>query len=160
MKKIFFLFSASVFCTSAFAQQTNNVASMENAIESSVGSFVTVNTETTPQEVTYKEEIYKTSDGGTGTLLRFEDNTAEQQNVFVPEISVYPNPSTGIFTLETNIESPKEVIVYDILGNIVYSVSNVLTKYPQVDLSSKSKGVYFVKIISGDIIKVNRIILQ
>lgn len=160
MKKIFFLFSASTFCTSTFAQQTESVLSMENAIKSSVGSFVTVNVETPLEAATYKEETYKTSDGGTGTLLRFEDNTAEQQNVFVPEISIYPNPSTGIFTLEINIESPKEVIVYDILGNIVYSVSNVLTKYPQLDLSSKSNGIYFVKVISGDIIKVNRIILQ
>ncbi|MEP7171503.1 MAG: T9SS type A sorting domain-containing protein [Bacteroidota bacterium] len=64
-------------------------------------------------------------------------------------VSCYPNPGKGIFTIEINnllSDVNHEAKVFDVIGNEIYSakLSNVKT---QIDLSSKSKGVYFLKLV-------------
>lgn len=67
---------------------------------------------------------------------------------------VYPNPSTGIINLENkNID---RIILYDISGRVI----RALKPQPQIDLSSVSKGVYLLKLISGSQTLVDKIILE
>lgn len=80
------------------------------------------------------------------------------------DFRVYPNPCNGSFTVETdnNKQSPlnDEVKVYDILGNNIYSVklNNAET---QINVSGKSKGVYFLKLYAGEMpLGVKKIIIQ
>jgi len=60
-------------------------------------------------------------------------------------VSIFPNPSTGIFAIETEMKE-FTISVYDAIGNIVYEVKNEKT----IDISSQAKGIYFIKISSGD----------
>jgi len=59
-------------------------------------------------------------------------------------ISLYPNPSNGIFTINS-IEKLKQVIAFDVLGKEieVNSISNN-------QFSINTKGIYFLKIISDN----------
>ena len=68
-----------------------------------------------------------------------------------PELSVYPNPSNGVFTIMvmSMADVPVQVVVYDMMGRVVgrqMAVSNHL-----VDLRiDQPTGVYFVSASIGD----------
>ncbi|MCD6018176.1 MAG: Arylsulfotransferase [Bacteroidetes bacterium] len=59
-------------------------------------------------------------------------------------ISVYPNPSSGIFDLNLNYQNPEKlkVIIYDAFGKVVYEVEN----HWRIDLSEFGNGIYIMSI--------------
>jgi hypothetical protein len=69
---------------------------------------------------------------------------------FKNNLQIFPNPSTGIFTL-TSSEKFSSVEISDVLGNVVKK-SNALTP-PSTplgmtfDLSFRPKGIYFIKVM-------------
>ena len=66
-----------------------------------------------------------------------------------PELNLYPNPSTGIFTAELkgNVSGGVEVSVFNVLGQPVWRnrITGSQSAPLQIDLSVQSKGVYFVR---------------
>ena len=56
------------------------------------------------------------------------------------EISIYPNPTTGIVNIEA--EGLNKVVVYDVTGRIMKSVANEST----IDISNLEAGVYFFSV--------------
>ncbi len=76
---------------------------------------------------------------------------------------IFPNPTTGKFDIiipedELNTQV-KQTMIYDMIGNVVYQ-SNLANSISNVDLSKASKGIYFVKIIDGDKVYSDKIIIQ
>ena len=67
-------------------------------------------------------------------------------------VDIYPNPSTGIFTIATT-ENYK-INILDISGRVVY-ISETNTSISQIDLSNIAKGVYFIE-LSNENEKINR----
>jgi Leucine-rich repeat (LRR) protein len=79
-------------------------------------------------------------------------------DIYKKGIKVYPNPSSGVFTLEFNSDSYL-VSIYSVIGNKVYeNISN--TSKHKIDLSNYPKGIYFVKIKKDNKVYNNRIILE
>ena len=69
------------------------------------------------------------------------------------EMSVYPNPSSGVFTFKCTLpeSSIKSITIYDVLGEKVLS-ENVTgkNKYEkQFDFSKLMKGIYFINCNDG-----------
>lgn len=58
------------------------------------------------------------------------------------KIKVYPNPSNGLFTIDTTL--PTEVAVFDVTGKEVHKASSV-TKETSLNLTNLQKGVYMLK---------------
>jgi len=83
-----------------------------------------------------------------------EDNT---QNSDI--ITIYPNPSNGIFNLSIRDINNGDVIITDVLGNTVY-FDRINTANNSIDMSSQPKGIYFVKVISGKNINIKKIIVD
>lgn len=79
-----------------------------------------------------------------------------------PEVSgdqtlvVYPNPNNGQFTI-TTAEGVKDVLVYDMNGRLVFSQMQTADTNIAVDLSGEAKGLYMVKVISGDNVQTARV---
>ena len=75
--------------------------------------------------------------------------------------AIFPNPTNGIVTLQLTPETcllTPEIQIFDIYGKRlqVVSVSNEMT---QIDLSTYSTGVYFVKLVSnGKVIGVRKVV--
>ena len=63
-------------------------------------------------------------------------------------ISMYPNPTTSMLNFNS-IETIKEIIVYDLLGNQVL-VKNTSGNVLSLDVSNLSKGMYLIKFINGE----------
>lgn len=64
-------------------------------------------------------------------------------------INIYPNPSSDKITVSLNDNSYSEVIIkcFDLLGKEVLSIST-FNKVTQIDVSSFSKGLYFIQLQS------------
>jgi hypothetical protein len=66
----------------------------------------------------------------------------------IENISIYPNPSSGILHIENRI-SPKQqdqtITVHDQTGKVV-KIQNMQNKISTIDLTNLSKGIYFVKL--------------
>jgi surface protein len=59
------------------------------------------------------------------------------------EISIYPNPVKNMLTIDGLVV--KDVVIYSVLGKAVLKTSNKNT----IDVSSLSKGVYFINVSDG-----------
>lgn len=60
------------------------------------------------------------------------------------ELLVYPNPSTGIFTISTNYAQQAEIQVTSVTGTIVYVKPFSYLTVHSIDLSDVAKGIYIV----------------
>lgn len=84
------------------------------------------------------------------------------ENFQLHHISVYPNPSKGIYNISLGDINPSSIEVYDLTGKIILNqreakISNFETI---IDISNVSQGIYFVKISADDQSIVKRIIKQ
>ncbi|MGB3342554.1 MAG: T9SS type A sorting domain-containing protein [Aequorivita sp.] len=78
-------------------------------------------------------------------IARYNNTVLSSPEFESRKITVYPNPSNGIFTVEHNFNSEKESFqITDIIGKTIANgeLDNMQT---QIDLSSASSGVYFLK---------------
>ncbi|MBL7789756.1 MAG: T9SS type A sorting domain-containing protein [Chitinophagales bacterium] len=61
------------------------------------------------------------------------------------KILIYPNPSNGIFTISSKDVRIDDLIVYDLMGKVVYQ-SKVGDIEKEIKLNEVSKGIYFLHI--------------
>ena len=67
----------------------------------------------------------------------------------VLSIKIYPNPSTGRFTIESN-KDIKELFVADFTGKILMRLASDKNKRWRVDMDNYPSGMYLVKYITND----------
>lgn len=63
-------------------------------------------------------------------------------------ISIYPNPTSGVFTITTEKLAMKNIEVINVLGEKVYRLNahTLLNHTSTIDLSSQSDGIYFLRV--------------
>ncbi|WP_299213936.1 T9SS type A sorting domain-containing protein [uncultured Aquimarina sp.] len=94
---------------------------------------------------------------GTQLIITFEDETLEVEDVLnESKINVYPNPVGDYVYLNNFPDTKNEVVVYDVNGEKVLSLSNVVSN--TIDVSLLSKGLYFMNITSGSKSKIVRLV--
>lgn len=72
-------------------------------------------------------------------------------------ISIFPNPTTSFISIDgENIEI---IEITNIEGQIIYQIE-VYNDKISIDLSSQSKGVYFVKVITNKGIAIKKIVVE
>jgi hypothetical protein len=90
--------------------------------------------------------------------LRFTNDTLGIDDDILSAIAVYPNPSTGIFTISLQADTKINIEVFDSIGREVLNKTN--THNHQIDLTDYSKGIYFVKISIEGKQLVKKIVLK
>lgn len=84
------------------------------------------------------------------------NSTSVNDNVFDNNIDIFPNPTNGIFTVEgTNIQL---VEIINIKGQTIKQLS-IDNEHLLINLSDRSKGIYFVKIVNDRGIIRKKIVL-
>jgi peptide deformylase len=58
-------------------------------------------------------------------------------------ITIYPNPTSGLFTIETPNNDVKTITMFDMTGRVILSI-NTIDKNIKVDVSNYAKGIYYV----------------
>ncbi len=98
--------------------------------------------------------------GGTNVLYGvifkdsiFDAGVQEINNNASNEVKVYPNPSSGIFTIQVSPSPLREgtmtAEVYNMLGEKVYS-NNFTGTQIQFDLTGRPNGLYIYKVVNSD----------
>lgn len=73
-------------------------------------------------------------------------------------LSVYPNPSNGVFFLSGDLNKTTEIEVYNTEGKQIMKKNINTSSAPyKIDLSGNSKGVYLYQITSGDKIATGKL---
>ena len=88
------------------------------------------------------------------------DGTLSSESFSMEAVSIYPNPTNGIFTIAYGSLNPQKVEVFDVTGkNILTLEANALSdSATQINLEKAATGIYFVKISSDSNQIVKRII--
>lgn len=91
------------------------------------------------------------------TLKLAPDSTTGVSQFQTAGISVYPNPSNSILTIETTISDQCYIEVYSLSGKFLFSHVSRGSSH-QIDLSPFQKGFYFIKVRSEGYILTQKII--
>jgi len=85
-----------------------------------------------------------------------------QLNVGIPElsfknVSVYPNPSKGMFTIE--VPGSCTAVIYDVRGRIIQT-EKMVDKLNKLDLTKCQQGVYLLKLIKEEKVVNMKLIVE
>ncbi|MBA3664578.1 MAG: T9SS type A sorting domain-containing protein, partial [Bacteroidetes bacterium] len=86
-------------------------------------------------------------------------NTSTINNHF-DALTVLPNPGNGLFTVNTTVDDAKDIMVYDVMGKVVHSQTNIQDNTVKFDISGLPAGLYIVKLISNGTVHSQKIIKQ
>ncbi len=90
-----------------------------------------------------------------GVIYMKEVNLFERKNE--PRLSIYPNPSNGIFYVKSEGEEKLQFELRDLLGRLVNSGELVSET---IDFSGVGKGTYVISVLGSEIAVVRKIIIQ
>jgi subtilisin-like proprotein convertase family protein len=87
-----------------------------------------------------------------------------ESDITVNDITVYPNPSSGVFNVEINSLniSDIKISIYNLLGSVVFenNFDNSFNFNEAIDLSSLESGVYLMKVTIGNKKVTKKIIIN
>ena len=99
-------------------------------------------------EVTGKISAFFESEKGCFSDTSYLDisiNPTGIKNIDKSKLSIYPNPTSDIITVETNILEPYSISIYTTNGKLLFE-SCVEEASLQIDLSKLPKGVYYLNL--------------
>ena len=153
--------NGNVLCASSLASGNGSSVSADRFGNAYIGGWFgvnpfIVNTDTLPFTSTGLQNVFvgKFYSGNNDVALNVPVNTPQANTVF-------PNPSSGIFTVDfKNTTVATQICVYDVLGNCLWNKNCRNEENTKIDLSSQPKGIYFLEIVSDNKKSVNKIVLQ
>lgn len=86
-------------------------------------------------------------------------SVAENKNILFG-FSIFPNPSSGIFTISLSKSVAAKIYVHDVLGNCLLNKDCGNNSNQKIDLTGKSSGIYFLEIMSEGERVVKKIVLE
>lgn len=72
-------------------------------------------------------------------------------------VSIFPNPTAGVFSI-TGVEAEASISIFNAFGNEVKQLTSTLPA--EIDLSGHPKGVYFVRIDTGERIYHEKVVIN
>ncbi len=95
----------------------------------------------------------------TENLITLGTNEYENPITNTSDFSIYPNPNYGKFIVDTHRLLKSEISIFNMDGKVISQISNnVFTDSYSIDISSVSKGVYFVRVSNKEGVAVKKIV--
>lgn len=91
-------------------------------------------------------------------VMLYDPNTASVREDFLTNFSLYPNPSNGFINIQSKNVEISKVQLFTITGQKVLDQKGLVNG--GIDVSTYSKGIYILKIESGDKFYTNKIIVE
>jgi PKD repeat protein len=110
---------------------------------------------------TYNVTLTVTSAGGCNTDFITQSVTVVATGISTlnaSNLSIYPNPSTGLFTLNMGTTTKTHVEIYNMVGELI-SAQEFTAQTANIDLSNVKAGVYSVKISANNSNVVKQVVI-
>lgn len=77
-------------------------------------------------------------------------------NDFIPRVTIYPNPTNGLFTIDTNRQFElKKIKIFSLESKLIYEAEGVNNSMYEIDFN-QPKGIYFIELSTYDQRKIIR----
>lgn len=161
MKKPFSLSVFLLLFSPILAQQATTSRSAKE-LKKSVGEFVTVNEHEVLPAHSYTVQISKTKDGGTGTFLKFEDDTQPVTSTVLPKptFTVYPNPVQSKTKVTVKNAEQFRVEIFNLIGQRCGLLEADHKTSVEIDLSLYPAGLYLIKCSTGGEINTFKLVKE
>jgi hypothetical protein len=84
----------------------------------------------------------------------------EQERFAEKQITLYPNPNNGRFTLQlSNFDSRAQVMVVNLLGKVMHQAIVTETDYFEIDMLNAPRGVYTVVVSDNETVKTSKMVV-
>ncbi len=97
---------------------------------------------------TYTNPTNGCVNSATATILVVNCTSIKEENAFVKNISIYPNPTKGHIIVETNNDIEKTITILDARGRIIRNETSK-QRTLQYSIADEANGIYFIKISSA-----------
>ncbi|MBE0639497.1 MAG: T9SS type A sorting domain-containing protein [Bacteroidales bacterium] len=94
--------------------------------------------------------------GGLSIINTLKVGSLATGNIQPDDFSIYPNPSTGLFNIVTTLIA--DVKVLDVKGQTI--MERQINGNTQLDLSTLSKGIYYLKISNNEALRIEKIMIK
>lgn len=111
------------------------------------------------------DPAYPLDPDGTTTdmgALFFDNNSSIYENIISEKILIYPNPSSGRFSviLPDSSQLINSIVIVDSKGSIVYRIDNLIKSSVQIVDPFDHNGIFFISVSSTDGVKYSGKILN
>ena len=141
------------------AKPTDNIVKVNGLSAQVVSGSTTQLIITVPQGAT-TGRISVTTSGGTATSEKdFITSPLAAENPLENQISVYPNPTDGVFTVAFATLKAEEITVFNAMGQKIFSRTPV-SKLQEINLQHQSAGLYLINIRTSSGIIIKKLIIK
>jgi len=78
----------------------------------------------------------------------------------INDISIYPNPSAGVYTISLPENEAFQISIVDMIGREVFTKTTSNTKNVSIDISNQASGLYMLKLKSSKGTVIKKIVLD
>lgn len=119
---------------------------------------------TTEENVSSEPRTDTIAVSGTGVddqiiVITQNGSTVGISNLNYSDITIYPNPTNGIITIDICNPYNADIEIYNTNGSLIYS-KDLISIQEQIDLSAYPKGMYFIKVRQQGTMKVGKVVLE
>ncbi|MFO0358679.1 MAG: T9SS type A sorting domain-containing protein [Sphingobacteriaceae bacterium] len=139
--------STSLICTGEAAILTASGANSYTWSTGPVSNSITVSPTITTVYTVTGSDANGCSNTNTVNLI-VSWCTGINENNSHANISVYPNPNQGSFTIKTNSNEVKDLIIVDHLGRTIKQMS-IIDRETKIDLTKESNGIYYLLLLQN-----------
>lgn len=101
------------------------------------------------------------SDTATRTIYCVPINSIHENNEMFEMLSVYPNPGHGLihFKMIENISDDVELTVFDMFGKVIFfkTMKGYNLQSEELDLQAQPKGIYLLKVETGQKVFIKKV---
>jgi hypothetical protein len=99
-----------------------------------------------------------------GTVVVIPCREEENLNEINSDLSIFPNPTSGKFTIQSPTEKISQITITSVSGQIIYRKelpgSPLGVRGYEIDLTNQSKGIYLVQVITDKEVYNHKIVLN
>jgi hypothetical protein len=81
-------------------------------------------------------------------------------NPYLSNFTISPNPGNGLLNFTFVNDDMKSIFIYDVMGKNIFNKENIKETGLKIDITNQPKGIYLVKIISGQEVISKKIVIQ
>ncbi|PLW92727.1 MAG: hypothetical protein C0592_09290, partial [Marinilabiliales bacterium] len=75
------------------------------------------------------------------------------------EIQVYPNPTSGLLTVDLNSDEYTRIEIYDVIGKC-HITKEIADRTIVLDMGTLANGVYYIKLYQGDVTSFTKVVVK